>query len=588
MCRHAGLEGGVGVGEAAYPFLACRAAPFIGLEDLTVRWGCSTIGPMGKYGPLAQWLAASGKDVVSMTFDEIADVIGFPLPRSARIYQAFWSNPTVALPLAKSGFRARPRLGEGRIEFVGSAVTGMAISKPPPREGGAVHMKPDLILVGCVKTKLPGRHRARNLYRSDLFLGRHRYAESQGVPWFILSAKYGLLAPDDEVDSYDVTLLELSPNERAEWVRRVLTEIDRRLGLLSGKTVEIHAGFEYREYGLKRGLESRGAKVVIPLEHAGIGQQLAWYRVFVAPCEAFRQESGASPPQDEPPKNARGLAKAITRGFFQGALDLSGRPNAPVPGWASMPECLAVERLVAGGATPADVRIFLTLVSAMDRARDAERLWASATRLFQDTPWPYRPDKALSRPLFELRDVLALSGVSQRHGSDSAAWRLILEALASDKSPQAVRSVVFEGAGDAGELLRAISVTRSSAQPWFPFLSGPKVSVMWVRMLADPGGAQVENIAVLPVAVDVQVRKVTEYLGITQTAGQGLEAVRGEIQQAWQALADAAVGSAALAGTCAALDPALWFFGRWGCTFCERARRRMPISGACTACRYGA
>ena len=561
--------------------------PFIGLEALTVRRDCSTIGLMARYDPLARWLAASGKDVVSMTFDEIADVIGFPLPRSARIYQAFWSNPTVALPLAKSGFRARPRLGEGRVEFIGSAVTGKAISKPPPREAGTVSMKPDFILAGCVKTKLPGRHRARNLYRSDLFLGRRRYAESQGVPWFILSAKYGLLAPDDEVDSYDVALIELSPNERAEWVRRVLAEIDRRLGLLSGKTVEIHAGFEYREYGLKRGLESRGAKVVVPLEHAGIGQQLAWYKAFVAPNEAFRQESGVSPPQDRPPKNARGLAKAITRDFFQGALDLSERPNAPVPGWASMPECLAVERLVAGGATQVGVRIFLTLVSAMDRARDAERLWISATRLFQSTPWVYQPEDALARPLFELRDALAVSGVSQRHGSDSAAWRLILEALVSDKSPQAVRNVVLEGVGDAAELLRSVSATRSSGQPWFPFLTGPKVSVMWIRMLADPGAAEIENTDVLPVAVDVQVRKVTEYLGITQTSGLELASVREEIRQVWRGLADAAVGPPVLAGTSAALDPALWFFGRWGCTFCERARRRMPISTACTACRYG-
>ena len=542
---------------------------------------------MGKYDPLAQWLAASGKDVVSMTFDEIADVIRFPLPRSARTYQAFWSNPTVALPLAKSGFRARPRLGEGRIEFIGSAATGSATSKSPPGGAGVAYVKPDFILLGCVKTKLSGRHRAQDLYRSALFLGRRRYAESQGVPWFILSAKYGLLAPGDEADSYDVTLIELSPNERAEWARRVLTEIDRRLERLSGRTVEIHAGLEYREYGLRRGLETRGAKVVVPLEHAGIGQQLAWYKTFVAPGEVVRQELGVSSPQGRLPKNARDLAETITRDFFQGVLDLSERPGAPVPGWAAMPECLAVERLVAGGATPIDVRVFLTLVSAMDRARDAERLWASATRLFQSTPWAYQPDGALSRPLFELRDALATRGVSQRHGSDSAAWRLILEALVSNKSPEAIRKVVFEGAGDAGELLRSISATRSSGQPWYPFLSGPKVSVMWVRMLADPGAAQVENMAVLPVAVGVQVRKVTEYLGITQTAGQELEAARGEIQQAWRALADAAVGSPVLAGTCAALDPALWFFGRWGCTFCERARRRMPISTACTACRYG-
>ena len=166
------------------------------------------------------------------------------------------------------------------------------------------------------------------------------------------------------------------------------------------------------------------------------------------------------------------------------------------------------------------------------------------------------------------------------------AWRLILEALTSDESPEAVRKVLHEGAGEATELLHSVTATRLSGQPWFPFLGGPKVSVMWIRMLADPGGAEIENIHALPVAVDVQVRKVSEYLGITQTAGRDLEAVRSEIQRAWSALAESSVGSPALSGTCAALDPALWFFGRWGCSFCERGRRQIPISTVCGACRF--
>jgi hypothetical protein len=47
---------------------------------------------------------------------------------------------------------------------------------------------------------------------------------------------------------------------------------------------------------------------------------------------------------------------------------------------------------------------------------------------------------------------------------------------------------------------------------------------------------------------------------------------------ALQALAAGnAVGPEPLRGTAAALDPALWFWGKWGCSFCERAKRRVPI-----------
>lgn len=395
-----------------------------------------------------------------MTFEEIADVLGSPLPNSGRTYQAFWSNPTVALPLVRSGFRARPRLAEGRIEFIRIA-EGAPTATSRPGTTPIAHSQPDFVLVGCVKTKLPGRHKAQDIYRSTLFLGRRRYAESKGVPWFILSAKHGLLAPDDEIDSYDVSLGDLTPDARSEWGNRVLSGVDQRLGPLNDKTIEIHAGAEYRDYGLRRGLEARGAKVVVPLEGVDFGNQLAWYQ---APVGALAdRHPGAQ--TDSISANARLLTEALTREFFEGALDLSLRPDAPIPGWGAMPECVAVEQLLANGATPVDVRIFLTLVAAMDRARDAERLWTSATRLFLSTRWVYQPEEALARPLFELRDALADSGVSQRHGSDSAAWRLILEAINADGCPDAIRRAIFEGTGDAAEILRSVVVTRSSGQP---------------------------------------------------------------------------------------------------------------------------
>jgi hypothetical protein len=110
---------------------------------------------------------------------------------------------------------------------------------------------------------------------------------------------------------------------------------------------------------------------------------------------------------------------------------------------------------------------------------------------------------------------------------------------------------------------------------------------MWVRMLAAPGGATIDHLDVLPVAVDVQVRKVTEYLGVTRTKGAAWDVARAVIQQAWREAAGSAAGPDALDKTAAALDPALWFFGKWGCTFCERAGRRRPISQLCDRCVLG-
>lgn len=137
---------------------------------------------------------------------------------------------------------------------------------------------PKLILVGCVKGKRTGTFPAKDLYVSALFSGRRRYAETQDCPWFILSAKFGLVGPGELVSTYDATLRRISARERRAWSDGVLREIGIRYPTLRGWEIEIHAGKEYYGFGLEAGLERAGARVQIPTEHLGLGQQLAWYK----------------------------------------------------------------------------------------------------------------------------------------------------------------------------------------------------------------------------------------------------------------------------------------------------------------------
>lgn len=209
---------------------------------------------------------------------------------------------------------------------------------------------------------------------------------------------------------------------------------------------------------------------------------------------------------------ARQVAAELTAQFNEGRLDLSLRGTTPVAGWSGMPEFYVVEALRQRGVSDLDVRLFITFSALMDRARDADRLWQNAQKLFEDAPWTFDPRQVRSRSIDELRAVLLQHRVSQRHGLDSLAWRTVAESLLSPEAPPEIRTAVFDGVGDAGDLMRAVR-----PKPWFPLLRGPKISVMWIRMLAAPGGATISRLELLPVAVDVQVRKVTEYLGVTRT-----------------------------------------------------------------------
>jgi hypothetical protein len=130
-----------------------------------------------------------------------------------------------------------------------------------------------LYLVSCVRKKKPGSHPARDLYDSDFFKKCRRYVEKQGVPWFILSAQYGLVQPEAVISTYDKTLNNMSVSERRAWAQRVLKDLERYLA--SPDTVVFLAGSRYREF-LIPALRGMGVKIEVPMEGLRIGEQLQW------------------------------------------------------------------------------------------------------------------------------------------------------------------------------------------------------------------------------------------------------------------------------------------------------------------------
>ncbi|MEX1263849.1 MAG: DUF6884 domain-containing protein [Actinomycetota bacterium] len=132
-------------------------------------------------------------------------------------------------------------------------------------------------LVGCVKKKLERAAPARDLYSSPLFRGRRAYVERTCGRWFILSAKHGLVDPDEVLEPYDVTLDSSTATERRAWSDGVLVAIRERLGSLDGLTFEAHAGSNYLDFGLVEGLRVSGARVERPAEGLGLFEQQAFY-----------------------------------------------------------------------------------------------------------------------------------------------------------------------------------------------------------------------------------------------------------------------------------------------------------------------
>lgn len=134
-------------------------------------------------------------------------------------------------------------------------------------------MANSIYLVSCVGQKQPSPMAARDLYISPWFKKARSYAEGTGMPWVILSAKYGLVHPDRLLAPYELTLNDMPAKNRRMWADRVFVQLEQHLE--GCDTVIFLAGSPYREY-LAPMLRNCGIKVRIPMQGLRIGEQLQW------------------------------------------------------------------------------------------------------------------------------------------------------------------------------------------------------------------------------------------------------------------------------------------------------------------------
>jgi hypothetical protein len=87
----------------------------------------------------------------------------------------------------------------------------------------------------------------------------------------VLSARHGLVEPDEVLEPYDLSLADLDAGQRQQWGHRVAARLGE-LGL-GATTLEVHAGRLYLQ-----ALREAELAVCAPVEGLGVGQRLAWYR----------------------------------------------------------------------------------------------------------------------------------------------------------------------------------------------------------------------------------------------------------------------------------------------------------------------
>jgi hypothetical protein len=129
-------------------------------------------------------------------------------------------------------------------------------------------------LIACASQKQAAAAPAQDLYQSELFRKSVGWMHRQNFDeWFILSAKHGLVKPEQILESYNSTLNTMKADARHQWAKIVLDAL--MIVLPEPASITFLAGSKYREY-LAEPLREKGYEVLIPMQGLGIGKQLQW------------------------------------------------------------------------------------------------------------------------------------------------------------------------------------------------------------------------------------------------------------------------------------------------------------------------
>ncbi len=107
---------------------------------------------MQKYAPLKRWLEARTEAQVRITFAEIEAILGFALPRSARLHRPWWANSFGAHVQAAAWLDAGWQTSE--VDLAAQTLVFIRGADPaypilPASIAGVEEAEPSMILVPC-------------------------------------------------------------------------------------------------------------------------------------------------------------------------------------------------------------------------------------------------------------------------------------------------------------------------------------------------------------------------------------------------------------------------------------------------------
>lgn len=126
-----------------------------------------------------------------------------------------------------------------------------------------------IVLISCVSKKGSRKTKAKDLYESPLFVKSLAYGKKLNPDnIYILSAQHHLLDLDTEIEPYERTLNKMSKNDRTNWGKRVIEQLQKVADIKKDKFI-ILAGQNYLTP-----IQNCLTNIDLPLNAKKIGERL--------------------------------------------------------------------------------------------------------------------------------------------------------------------------------------------------------------------------------------------------------------------------------------------------------------------------
>ena len=255
-----------------------------------------------------------------------------------------------------------------------------------------------------------------------------------------------------------------------------------------------------------------------------------------------------------------------------------------IHGRTQMPEDLMPDGMIKGSGK--HVR-FVTLTLSIDYQRDANALWDSARRTYEDaaTQYLFDPRALHEASNHKVREDMRKHSLSKKPDKDAWIWRTVGVTFFKKwhGDPELfLAHCYWHGPTILRRLKEDAHDERSRPVNDYPFLRGDKIGPLWLRMLRDNVGiSKLLNLEEVPIPVDVHVARASLCLGVVRGSFKGqLGELFPKIREGW---CHSVEGQMVPERPMIALDvdEPLWHLSKYGCTKRDKTSGHCPVRDKC-------